>query len=78
MNCQQLLSREVQEFIDSDGSEYTPHKPEIVDEMHQLRYNACTEGYESGDITKAELVEFFGQELYDEVALCAFESEYDL
>jgi hypothetical protein len=78
MNCQQLLSREIQEFIDSDGSEYTPHKPEIVDEMDQLRYNACTEGYESENTTRVELIEFFGQELYDEVALCGFEYEHNL
>ena len=78
MYCKQLLKNQVKEFKAESGDHYVPCKPTLEQEMPQLKYNACSEGYRHDAISKAELIDFFGQELFDEVALCAFEYDNDL
>ena len=78
MDCKKLLDNEIKYFKNQSGFYYVPCKPTLEQELPQLKYNACTDAYGHKDITKQDIINFFGIDLYNEVALCAYEQEQDL
>jgi hypothetical protein len=79
-NCRILLQEQIK-FFKEHGSARVNWYGEpntIAEEMMQLKYNACTEAYEDGAISRQDIIEYFGKKLYDEVACASFEREHNL
>ena len=77
-NCRILLQEEIKFFKEHGSENWDGESNNLAEEMEQLKYNACTDAYEDGSISRQDIVEYFGKKLYDEVACAAFEREHDL
>jgi hypothetical protein len=77
-SCKDLLRTQIREFNLDTSDTWSPCKPTLAEEMSQLQYNACTDAYGDESITKAEIISAFGKDLYNEVAVAAYEYEMDI
>ena len=77
-SCRDLLRTQIREFKLDTSDTWSPRKPTLAEQMSQLEYNACTDAYRHESITKTEVILAFGKDLYDEVALAAYEYEMDI